>query len=248
MLRSSDSVPPERPLPVNGNRSANRIEVDSTATASSATASSSLLLSAGAVESLLQQAPHTSGRPTHLLQPEIDAVYACGYYVSVQSPEMWSDLVRRAKHPTTGDLERERLLSLVCDAFCNFVALQTPLFGPVDAIVAIPANPARLELRGMSLPDELGRAVQDRFGLPFLTSSLHSVAAPGLQMRGLEFEKRSSAVKGLMVFGERAGVVDRTILLVDDVVCSGSTLREAARLLLGADASRIYAACIASCL
>lgn len=115
----------------------------------------------------------------------------------------------------------------------------------VDAVVAVPANPARLALRRLSLPDELGRAVQTSLGLPFLAGVLGSVAAPELQMRGTEMEKRPLAVKGSMVVGESAQVAGRALLLVDDVTCSGSTLREAARLLLEARAVQIYGACLA---
>lgn len=158
--------------------------------------------------------------------------------------------MRRAKHPPLALPEREVLLSLVCEVFCNHIRTQTPLLASIDAVVAVPANPARFALRGMSLPGELGRAVQTSFGLPFLSGALRSVAAPELQMRGMEFEKRRYAVTGSMAIGESAEVAEvagRALLLVDDVTCSGSTLREAARLLLDSGASRVYAACLASC-
>lgn len=125
------------------------------------------------VEEFLGQPPHAPALPSHLLQPEIEAVYACGQYISVQSFEAWSDLVRRAKHPPLDLPDRERLLSLVCGVFCNHLETQTPLLASVhatvsvDAVVAVPANPARFALRGMSLPDELGEPCKGVLGCRF---------------------------------------------------------------------------------
>lgn len=184
------------------------------------------------------------------MQPEIEEVYACGHYVSIeQRREVWSEVIRQAKNPPTDGAERERILSLVCGAFCSDLKTHSPQFlERVERVVAIPANPTRYALRGMSLPDEMGRAVKRQFGIPFLPQSLRSLAAPELQMRGMEMEKRAEAVKGSMAVGEGERIAGHTVLLVDDVVCSGATLREAARLLLEVGAAKIYATCLASCL
>ena len=204
-------------------------------------------LTVGDLTVILRQDPHPLPWASQCLQPEIEAIYACGRYISLEQHfEPWSELIRQAKHPPTDKAEREHILSLVCGAFCSDLSIYTAhLLDEAERVVAVPANPARYTLRGMSLPDEMGRALEREFGVPFLPGALRSLAAPDLQLRGMNLERRAQAVRGSMAVGVGEGIAGQTVLLLDDVVSSGATLREAARLLAKAGASRVYAVCLA---
>jgi predicted amidophosphoribosyltransferase len=207
-------------------------------------------LTVGDFTVILRQDPHRLSWTSQFLQPEIEAIYACGRYISLEQHfEPWSELIRQAKHPPADQDEREHILSLVCGAFCSYLSTHTPhLLDEAERVVAVPANPARFALRGMSLPDEMGRALEREFGVPFLPEALRSLAAPDLQLRGMDLERRAQAVRGSMAVGVGEGIAGQTVLLLDDVVSSGATLREAARLLAEAGSSRVYAVCLASAL
>ncbi len=176
------------------------------------------------------------------LEPDVAGVWACGAYYSWgaarQAP--WSQLLRMAKNPREDPEERRAILALACGYLCRLILHKTPLLRVVDAVVSIPANPGRYAKRMMSLPDELARAVQDQLAVPFVFDALIT-NADDLELRGLSWSERRRAVIGSMAAGDLHAAANRNVLVVDDVVTSGATLREAARLLRGAGADAVYA-------
>lgn len=180
--------------------------------------------------------------PDHL-QPEIVAVYACGAYHAWTDRWMpWSNFVRLAKEARRDTDEGRAALDLAGQFMCRVVFEQTPLLSLVDVVVSVPANPARFARRMMSLPDELARALEAHFAIPFVFGALVSNAGDDLQMRKLSWRDRRVAVQGSMRAGNLGVGRGRAALLVDDITTSGATLREAARILRAAGATEVYAA------
>jgi predicted amidophosphoribosyltransferase len=91
----------------------------------------------------------------------------------------------------------------------------------------------------MSLPDELAQSVERQIGIPFLPGGLRNTATD-IELRGLTWSQRRHAVRGSMEAGDLGIAAGRSVLVIDDVITSGATLREASRLLLGAGALEIY--------
>jgi hypothetical protein len=177
------------------------------------------------------------------LSPLVSGIWSCGAYYSrgALSARPWTILLRKAKNPSATPDEREAVISVATGFFCRFILENTPLLSVVDAIAAIPANPARYNDRRMSLPDELARAVERQLAVPFVFTALTYKAGADLELRGLSWADRYKAVKGSMDAGDLGAATGRRVLIVDDVITSGATLTEAARLLREAGVADVYA-------
>ena len=113
-----------------------------------------------------------------------------------------------------------------------------------DLLSWAPLSPRRLRQRGYDQAELLARAVGEHLGaaaVPLLVKSRDIPAQSGLS----EQASRRANVLGAYELLPRAEVEGRSILLADDVVTSGSTLSECARVLLTAGAAQICAVTLA---
>ena len=113
---------------------------------------------------------------------------------------------------------------------------------PTDAglVTFVPADRIRAGERGHHPAERLAQALAARLGLPCRSSLERSSASH--RQRGLSLAERRRNVAG--AFGAGRPVSD-TILLVDDVYTSGSTVSAAAEVLLRAGAARVDVATFA---
>jgi hypothetical protein len=179
--------------------------------------------------------------PDHLA-PEVSGAYACGAYHAWTDRYMpWSNFLRLAKDARRDTEDGRAALRIAGEFMCRVVFEETPLLRQVDVVVAVPANPARYARRMMSLPDELARALESHFALPFMFEGLVSDAPPELELRRLSWRDRREAIRGSMRVGSLGIGRGRSVLLVDDITTSGATLKEAARVLRAGGASDVWA-------
>ena len=128
-------------------------------------------------------------------------------------------------------------LALACEAAAR---MPRPLPG---AIVPVPLHPARIRARGFQPAGVLARAVARRLGVPLLRERLGRVRdTPSQTGRGRAERRRN--VAGCFALVSPAPLPPR-LWLVDDVVTTGATLGEAARVLRRAGVREIGAVCIA---
>lgn len=140
-------------------------------------------------------------------------------------------LLSRFKY--SGDLASGRLLAeLVGDAL-----EQEPRLGAHDLVVVpMPLARDRLVERGYNQALELARPLAHRLGLPLAIDGLVRRRSTPRQA-GLSARERRRNVRG--AFSASTAVKGRRVLLVDDVMTTGSTLRECARVLRRAGASEV---------
>ena len=109
-----------------------------------------------------------------------------------------------------------------------------------DCIVPVPLHPRRLRERGFNQSLELARAAARRFGIPLWIHGLRRVrhTAPQTQL-----DARQRQTNPLGAFALAAPPPGIRIALMDDVVTTGSTVAECARVLRagGATAIEIWA-------
>ena len=106
-----------------------------------------------------------------------------------------------------------------------------------DAIVALPSSAERLRSRGYSHTDLLARALAKATNYPFAFRALSSTGKRAAQA-GLTAAGRLANVRSRFTACTSA-VAERHILLVDDLLTTGSSALEASRALAEAGANRI---------
>jgi ComF family protein len=114
-----------------------------------------------------------------------------------------------------------------------------------DRIIPLPLHAARLAERGFNQAAETARVVARRLDTPLDTSSCRRIRATPPQAE-LPLADRAGNVRG--VFECAVDLSGQDILLIDDVMTSGATLSECARVLKLHGAAKVEAAVIARAL
>lgn len=145
------------------------------------------------------------------------------------------ELILAYKFENRLDLGRQ-LQEFALAAFERGLA-QFPELSACDALVPVPLHPKRLRWRGFNQSRELARLLSARRGLPMVQQGLVRVRRTTPQME-LKREARAENIRGAFQ-ARKEFVAGRSVLLVDDIMTTGSTLEECARALVAAGAARV---------
>lgn len=113
--------------------------------------------------------------------------------------------------------------------------VRTALPGAADLLVPVPLHRRRLASRGFNQAALLARAVGGRLGLPVAAAALARTGNTRT-LAGLLPEERSREVRGVFRVRRPERVAGRRVLLVDDVLTTGSTAEACCRELKAAGA------------
>lgn len=114
---------------------------------------------------------------------------------------------------------------------------------PADALVPVPLHRVREREREFNQADVLARLLGDRFGLPvqpFLERTRYTSTQTALHR-----DERMENLRGAFRVKQNAVVCDMRLILVDDVLTTGSTLDECARELKAGGARSVRAVTVA---
>lgn len=114
----------------------------------------------------------------------------------------------------------------------------------IDAIIPVPLSPAKFRQRKYNQTELLVRGLSSRLGVP-ASSRLVVRTRNTPSQTHMTAEERRRNVGGAFAVAEPSLVRARTLLVVDDVMTTGSTLSEMALTLKGAGAWRVWALAIA---
>ena len=117
---------------------------------------------------------------------------------------------------------------------------RTSWFQSVDALVTVPPWWVRRLHAGDYPPAILARCVSDRTGVPLIPALRRIKGGPS--QIGLTAAQRIQNVRGKFAMTRGARVDGATLCLIDDVMTTGATLEECARILRAAGAGDVYAA------
>lgn len=122
--------------------------------------------------------------------------------------------------------------------------VRTELAGEYDLITWVPLSRRRLRERGYDQARLLAKATAKELGLP-LTPTLHKQRNTQPQSGTGDAAKRRANIAGAYRMKTGADVTGKRILLMDDIVTTGATLSECARVLGKAGAEQVVCATVA---
>ena len=114
-------------------------------------------------------------------------------------------------------------------------------------VLPVPLWTAKRRTRGFNQAEEIARALAGRTAstrIQLDTTSLVRQRETASQT-GLTRHQRRANVRGAFAVVRRSAIQDRSILLVDDVMTTGTTAGECARVLLRAGAKEVFVATVA---
>lgn len=114
----------------------------------------------------------------------------------------------------------------------------------VDLVMPVPLNPAKRRERGYNQSAEIARGLAGRIEAPYSESILERTRYTSTQTH-LTVTGRKRNVRHAFEISDPSLVRARTVLLVDDVMTTGATLSECARILKASGAWRVWALTIA---
>jgi len=168
------------------------------------------------------------------LRPNIlSRIRALGKYIAP-----YKGLVHNFKYQNKKKLARVLGLGLA-----NVIS-SDPILSRADYIVPIPLHSARLRERGFNQSLLLAREVAFSSGIA-LKDCLHRRKSTRSQTE-LDYSQRMENISNAFQFKSKLDFIlkDRRVILVDDVITTGATLTEAAKILIENGASEVYGAVV----
>jgi ComF family protein len=114
-----------------------------------------------------------------------------------------------------------------------------------DLVVAVPLHRLRQRERGFNQATIIARLIASRFDLDFDDSCLARVAHTSRHRAGIDAIDRAKSVAGAFKVTRTKKVRGLTVLLIDDLLTTGSTISAATQALLDAGAASVRVLTIA---
>ncbi|WP_298551922.1 ComF family protein [uncultured Parabacteroides sp.] len=115
---------------------------------------------------------------------------------------------------------------------------ETGLFDTVDLLLPVPLHPKRMRQRGYNQSEWIARGIQSVIGIPVDTSSLSRIKKTESQTRKQIFE-RSENVEDIFRLSNADALKNKHVLLLDDVITTGSTISACAKAMKAISGIRI---------
>nr|WP_319487943.1 ComF family protein [uncultured Caproiciproducens sp.] len=112
-----------------------------------------------------------------------------------------------------------------------------------DTVTPVPISSERYKVRGYNQSELLARAVAECLQLPF--GEYLVKIKDNREQHKLSKKDRRSNVSGVYLPKDRDKIAGKSILLIDDIVTTGATLRECASVLLQSGAKQVMCAAVA---
>lgn len=116
---------------------------------------------------------------------------------------------------------------------------------PIDCIIPVPLTDKRRKTRGYNQAEVMAEVLSKAVEIP-CDSTLVVKSEDNLEQAKLSGKEREENVRGVYEITRRQDVEGKTFLIVDDVMTTGSTLNEIARMLKKAKANEVYGLTFAS--
>ena len=176
------------------------------------------------------------------LSPTIDnllvpAAYRSGYDKERANP--FSRLIRLAKNG-----KGETASIVLGEMLADYIETKSDLRSKIDLIIPVPSSSDRLRLRGYSIPVLVGMAISYRFRIPLFENVL-KLSRNTEETRGLSVQHKQRILQGAFRVDKPDTVKGLRILLIDDIMTTGTTLMCSAKALRVFNPQNVFAAVLA---
>lgn len=131
------------------------------------------------------------------------------------------------------------------ELFSDKIAERLIGFPEIDCLTYVPLTKKSAYKRGYNQSKLLAKSLSKRVQTPVVCGAIKRIKS-GKAQKGLTQEQRVENVKGAFKVVKRDKFKGKNVLLVDDILTTGSTVNEICRILLKAGAKAVYVATVAS--
>jgi ComF family protein len=114
----------------------------------------------------------------------------------------------------------------------------------IDIIIPVPLHPSKKRTRGFNQSEAIAAGLGAATGLPVDTNSVHRVLASSTQTKRSRYERWIN-VEGIFRVADHDSIKGRHVLLVDDVITTGSTMESCINELLKTEGVKVSVVAIA---
>lgn len=111
-------------------------------------------------------------------------------------------------------------------------------FNDIDLIIPVPLHPSKKRKRGFNQSDSISSGISEVTRLPVFADSLVRITLTGTQTRKSRYERWTN-VEGIFQVPDPEQLKGRHVLLVDDVITTGSTIESCANEILKIEGTRV---------
>lgn len=121
---------------------------------------------------------------------------------------------------------------------------QSALYNSIDVIMPVPLHSKKLKIRGYNQSEYFGSGLGKSMNIKMDTSSLVRIQQSATQTKKTRYERWEN-VEGVFSINKRDALINKHILLVDDVITTGATIGACANTLLQVKGVKVSVASIA---
>lgn len=121
---------------------------------------------------------------------------------------------------------------------------QSSLYQGIDFIVPVPLHPKKIQKRGYNQSEIIGQGMTELLGCKLNSTNLNRAVASTTQTKKSRFARWEN-VKDIFVLNRPEEFAGKHILLIDDVITTGSTIEACGRVLLQAPGIKVSVAAAA---
>jgi ComF family protein len=114
----------------------------------------------------------------------------------------------------------------------------------IDIIIPVPLHPSKKRIRGFNQSDIISQGLSEATGLPVDKLSLSRITVSSTQTKKSRYERWTN-VEGIFSVDDATNLRGKHILLVDDVITTGSTIESCATELLKTEGVRVSVVALA---
>lgn len=114
----------------------------------------------------------------------------------------------------------------------------------INLIIPVPLHHLKKAERGYNQSEFIVKGLSRKLGIPFTTKAIKRIRYTESQTTFNQVEREKNISNAFKIKNKNK-IIDKNILIVDDVITTGSTIKECGKALLGSGAKSIYACSVA---